>query len=674
PEPSTDDKPASASGSSDSQPEPKGDDAAGSVDPEPKGLSQPQAPPQPNIVKSNRLAKEASPYLLLHAHNPVDWYPWGEEALSKAKQEKKPIFLSIGYSSCHWCHVMERESFLDEEIAAFLNQHFICIKVDREERPEIDTIYMTALRVYNQLTRSGRGGGWPLSMFLTSDAEPFFGGTYFPARDGDRGASAGFLTLIQKIAEVWSSDSEKIIEDAKTLTKYVKVELENQRPVLAAQLEKSMLDGLQAALSDEFDATHGGFGYVASNPQRPKFPEPSNLLFLLHRIERARASGESEEPAMTQLTTTLDHMAMGGIRDHLGGGFHRYSVDRYWQIPHFEKMLYDNGQLATVYAEASQLLDREDYRQIAREMCDFVLAELTDTEGGFYSALDAESEHEEGKYYRWTREELDAFKDDPQWAEFATIYGLSQEPNFETEFFVPQLATPLLRTAESQQTSFAQLHQRMAGIRSSMLQVRSQRERPLTDTKILTAWNGLMIRGMADTGRILNEPKYVESAARAADFILAKLQTADGRLLRTFGQGEGRLNAYISDYAFFVDGCLALHRATKDERWLKQAERLTEKQLELFWDERAGGFFFTTHDHESLLARTKELSDSAEPAGNSVAAENLLSLADALNRPEYRKKAELTILAAARLLSDAPSAVPRLSVALARFLETSPTE
>jgi uncharacterized protein YyaL (SSP411 family) len=307
-------------------------------------------------------------------------------------------------------------------------------------------------------------------------------------------------------------------------------------------------------------------------------------------------------------------------------------------------------------------------------MCDFVLAELTDTEGGFYSALDAESEHEEGKYYRWTREELDAWKDDPQWTEFATIYGLNQEPNFETEFFVPQLAAPLLRTAESQQTSFAPLHQKMAGLRSKMLQVRSQRERPLTDTKILTAWNGLMIRGMADTGRILNEPKYVEAAARAADFILAKLQTADGRLLRTFGQGEGRLNAYISDYAFFVDGCLALHRATKDERWLKQAERLTEKQLELFWDERAGGFFFTTHDHESLLARTKELSDSAEPAGNSVAAENLLSLAGALNRPEYRKKAELTILAAARLLGDAPSAVPRLSVALARFLETPPAE
>lgn len=620
-------------------------------------------------AKPNRLAKETSPYLLLHANNPVDWYAWGEEALAKAKREKKLIFLSIGYSSCHWCHVMERESFLDEEIAAYMNENFVCIKVDREERPEIDSIYMTALHVYNQLSRNGRGGGWPLSMFLTPDAEPFFGATYVPARDGDRGVSTGFQTLLKNVQNVWSANNENILDDSKTLSKYVKQELENQRPAILTKIETSLLDGLQESLTEEFDERHGGFGFVESNPLRPKFPEPSNLLFLLDRAQRARARGDTTDPAEKQLTITLDHMAMGGIRDHLGGGFHRYSVDRYWRIPHFEKMLYDNGQLATVYAEAWTLTGREDYRRVTKEIAEFVIAQLRDSEGGFYSALDAESEHEEGKYYRWDKDELAEFSQLENWSLFARIYGLDGEPNFEESYFVPQMAKPFAELADEEKLDVATLDDRLAPLRKQMLAIRNKRTPPLTDTKILSSWNGLMIRGLADAGRALSEPEYIAAASQAAEFVLAKMTTADGRLWRTYGQGAAKLNGYVSDYAFLVDGLIALHRATGEARWLDRAEKLTEKQLELFWDERFGGFYFTSHDHESLLARAKEISDSAEPAGNSVSAANLLYLSRVLARKEYRDKAEQAILLGSRHLAQSPTAVARLACAVANFLE-----
>ncbi|MBM4005292.1 MAG: thioredoxin domain-containing protein [Planctomycetes bacterium] len=619
--------------------------------------------------KPNRLAKETSPYLLLHAHNPVDWYPWGEDALTKAKREGKIIFLSVGYSSCHWCHVMERESFLDEEIAGYLNEHFVCIKVDREERPEIDAIYMTSLHVFNQLSKNGRGGGWPLSMFLTPEAEPFFGGTYIPARDGDRGISTGFLTLLKKVQDVWTMQPANIRDDAKTLTKYVKIELENQRPALLVKLTPELTDNLQQVLTEEFDEKHGGFGYVASNPFRPKFPEPSNLLFLLDRVRRAKAAGDSLEPALSQLTVTLDHLAMGGIRDHLDGGFHRYSVDRYWRIPHFEKMLYDNGQLASVYAEAASITDREDYRRVAREIADFVLERMTSPEGGFYSAMDAESENEEGKYYRWTRAEVEAAIDDGELRSlFMSVYGLDRDPNFEEEYYVPQLAEPLLETAAARGVPFAELDDRLSRARRLLREVRAKRTPPLTDTKILAGWNGLMIRGLADCGRILNEPRYLRAAEAGAEFLRQHMTTPDGRLFRTYGQGNAKLNAYVGDYAFIIDGLIGLHRATGDERWLARAEKLMESQIELFWDDASGGFFFTSHDHESLLARAKEISDSAEPAGNSVSAQNLLYLASVLQREPYRQKAERTIMLGSRLLAQSPAAVPRLTTAVAELL------
>jgi uncharacterized protein YyaL (SSP411 family) len=617
-----------------------------------------QDPAKPPLPFTNRLAKETSPYLLQHSHNPVDWRPWGEEALAKAKQEGKLIFLSIGYSSCHWCHVMERESFHDEEIARFLNEHFVCIKVDREERPDIDSIYMTALRVYNQLAGTGRGGGWPLSMFLTPQAEPFFGGTYFPARDGDREGMPGFLPLAKKVQEVWSQSPEKIREDAQTLVKFTKAEVERRRGELTVPLDEKLLEAAQRALAEEYDPKYGGFGYTPDG-RRPKFPEPSNLVFLLERARRA-----SSDEAKDMLVFTLERMAMGGIRDHLGGGFHRYSVDRYWRIPHFEKMLYDNGQLASVYALGFELTGREDFRRVATELCDFVLREMTDSKGGFYAALDADSEGEEGKYYRWEKSEVQKWLTADEFALFAKVYELDGSPNFEEKYYVPQLPRPLAQVAPEMKLAEGALDDKLAPIRRKLLDFRSQRVRPLTDIKILTADNGLMIGGLADAGRILKTPRYVAAAEKAANFILTSLRTADGRLLRTYAGGQAKLNGYLDDYAFLADGLIRLHRATGQQKWLDEAAAITAKQIELFHDEQGGGFFFTSDDHEALLARAKELVDNVVPSGNAVAAHNLIFLAVAKNRPDYLPLASQTISASVILTQTAPAAAPRMLTAI----------
>ena len=619
--------------------------------------------------RANRLGRETSPYLLLHAHNPVDWYPWGEEALAKAKRENKLIFLSIGYSSCHWCHVMERESFLDDEIAAVLNKNFVCIKVDREERPDVDTVYMTSLQVFHRLSRSGRGGGWPLSMFLTPDAEPFFGGTYFPARDGDRGANVGFLTIARRIGEVWNENAEKVREDARTISKYTKLELEQARPPALAAINKELLEGVRKGLLEMHDGRYGGFSFNEGNPDRPKFPEPSNLLFLLDRLRRQVDDEEVRQSLQAAVLLTLDRMAWGGIRDHLGGGFHRYSVDRYWRIPHFEKMLYDNGQLASVYVEAYALTKREDYARVVRETLDFVLRELRDPQGGFYAALDAESEGEEGKFYRWEKKELTALLTPAEWERFAPVYGVSGAPNFEDEYYVPQFDRSLAEHARGRSQDEATLERDLAAIRGKLLTARNRRARPLTDTKILTSWNGIMIRGFADAGRVLRDDRYLQAARDAASFVLDKLRAPDGRLQRTFGGGQAKLNAYLDDYAFLVDGLIALHRATGEQRWLQAADQLTARQIELFWDDKQGGFFFTSSDHESLLARAKDVTDGAEPSGNSVAAGNLVYLSRALKRDDYRERARRTMETASLLWMTAPSAVPRLGIAVANYLE-----
>ncbi|HEX5105423.1 MAG TPA: thioredoxin domain-containing protein [Pirellulaceae bacterium] len=620
---------------------------------------------KPSPQHTNRLAKETSPYLLQHAHNPVDWYPWGEEALAKAKKENKLIFLSVGYSSCHWCHVMERESFLDKEIAQFLNEHYVCVKVDREERPDIDGIYMTALHVYQQLAGGRRGGGWPMSMFLTPEAEPVFGGTYFPARDGDRyEGSTGFLTIVKTIQDLWAKSPERIREDAKTIAKFTQAELEQRRGALTVPLDAALVAGVQEALAEQYDERYGGFGFDLGNPNRPKFPEPSNLVFLLVRVRR-----DKNEAAQAMLLGTLEKMSLGGIRDHLGGGFHRYSVDRYWSIPHFEKMLYDNGQLASVYAEAYALTGREDFRRVASELCDFVLREMTDESGGFDAALDAESEHEEGKFYRWEKAEIEKALTRDEFALFAFCYGLNGDPNFDEQYYAPQLPRTLAELAAQKNLTEEELEAKLVPIRKKLFDLRARRPRPLTDTKILTADNGLMIGGLADAGRILKEPRYIEAAAEAAGFVLTTLRQPDGRLYRTYAGGQARLNGYLNDYAFLADGLIRLYQATGDKRWLNEADAITQKQIELFADDTSGAFFFTSKDHEELLARTKELADNANPAGNSVAATNLIFLAVELKKPDYLSRASKTIAPTAAILQNSPGAAPWMATAIPALIE-----
>jgi uncharacterized protein YyaL (SSP411 family) len=619
---------------------------------------------KPKPKHTNRLAKETSPYLLQHAHNPVDWYPWGEEALAKAKKEDKLIFLSVGYSSCHWCHVMERESFLDEEIAKLMNERFVCIKVDREERPDIDTIYMTALHVYQQLAGGRRGGGWPMSMFLTPEAEPIFGGTYFPARDGDRGeGSTGFLTIVKTISDLWAKTPERIRDDAKTIAKYTKSELESRKGALTVPLDDALVASVQEALAEQYDERYGGFGFDVASPQRPKFPEPSNLVFLLDRVRR-----DKDAKAKEMLVGTLEHMSLGGIRDHLGGGFHRYSVDRYWSIPHFEKMLYDNGQLASVYAQAYELTGREDFRRATIELCDFVLRELTDETGGFYAALDAESEHEEGKFYRWEKSEVEKALTPEEFTLFAFAYSLDREPNFDEKYYAPQLPRPLAELATQKKITEEELEAQLVPIRQKLFDLRAKRPRPLTDSKILTADNGLMIGGLADAGRILKEPRYVAAAEKAAEFALTKLRQPDGRLYRTYGGGQAKLNGYLNDYAFLADGLIRLYRATGNKRWLAAADEITTKQVELFADP-SGAFYFTSSDHETLLARTKELADNAQPAGNSVAATNLIFLAVELKKPEYLSRASKTVAATAAVMQNSPGAAPWMATAIPALIE-----
>jgi uncharacterized protein len=607
---------------------------------------------KPAKGKANRLAKESSPYLLLHAHNPVDWYPWGEEALAKAKKEGKIIFLSVGYSSCYWCHVMERESFMDEAIAKFLNEHFVCIKIDREERPDIDEIYMTSIQLL------GRSGGWPLSMFLTPEGKPFFGGTYFPPRDREDGAP-GFLTVVNRVHEVWGKDKDTVKEIAGVLADAVKETLETQRGI-AVPPKIEMLAEVQAGMAEHFDEVNGGFSLGGT-----KFPSPPNLVFLLHQA-RTAADAETKAAALKMLTATLDKMAQGGLRDHIGGGFHRYTVDQFWHVPHFEKMLYDNAQLASVYAEAFALTGSAEYRRVVEELVAFLLREMTDATGGFYAALDAETDAVEGKFYVWTRAEIDAAMTKDEYTLFAAVYGIDREPNFE-EHYVPQLAKSRELVAKDRGVSVDELEKSLVPIRAKLLAERAKRKRPLTDTKMLTGWNGQMIRGLADAGRCLKNESYLKAADAAATFVLTNLRR-DGRLLRTHTAGEAKLNAYLEDYALLVDGLIALHQATGDERYLHEADALTAKQIELFRDDKNGGFFFTSADHEELIAKRKDASDGPLPSGNAVAARNLVYLAKHAGKKDYLERADKTLGVLTMRLSQSAASLPTGAVAIAEYL------
>ena len=604
---------------------------------------------------TNALAKESSPYLLMHAHNPVNWYPWNEETLALAKKEDKPIFLSIGYSSCHWCHVMERESFLDEEIAKFLNEHFICIKVDREERPDVDEIYMRALLVVSK-----RGGGWPLSMFLMPDGRPFLGGTYYPARDGDRPGQPGFLTVIRRIEGNFKTNRDQTEKLADQVTELTKKALDDREPLTETKIQTDWMLDTVSDLSDRFDPDFGGFGYNPNNPRVPKFPEPSNLFFLSNVLQQQPTSPEAKK----MLITTCEKMQQGGIYDHLGGGFHRYSVDRYWHIPHFEKMLYDNGQLATVYADAYALTKRDDFRRTLEGILDFVSRELTSKDGGFYSSLDAESEGEEGKFYRWTIAELKSVLDETEFELFAKVYRIDEAPNFEGKYYAPQLKQTMAQHATAMSTSESELETKLKPIRDKLFKLREKRIRPLLDNKILTAWNGLMIRGYADAGRVLDKPAYTAAAIKAANDVLNKAVKPDGRVLRTYTDSQAaKLNGYLVDYACLVDGLIALHRSTDDKQWLDHAKRIQDKQIELFWDSERGGFFNVSSDHEALIARSKQMSDRAMPSGNSVASANLFYLAEALQNPDYRDKSQKTVLSASNILENYGFLIPRMLIA-----------
>ncbi len=610
----------------------------------------------------NRLARETSPYLLAHARNPVDWFPWGPEALEKARREDKPIFLSIGYSSCHWCHVMEEKVFSNPEIAEYMNRHFVCIKVDREERPDLDDIYMAALQAYYRRIGSPQSGGWPLSLFLTPDARPLGGGTYIPPTSEDDGRT-GFPDLMRNLVAAWSTpESRKTLNDnATVLVEDLKV---SQRPPPALtrpELSQELAGQTWKALQGSFDPEHGGFGFSPRAPQRPKFPVPPKLVFL-EQICRGPAQDQAEEAAR-MLDLTLARMAAGGIHDHVGGGFHRYSTDRAWRIPHFEKMLYDNAQLASVYTAAYSRTRQRSYREVAEGILEFVLREMTDSRGGFYAALDADANGVEGAYYAWSLDQLQEVLSAEELGVCQQVYGVSGTPNFE-EGFVLLRNESLEDSAAKLQLTMDALEASLAGIHRKLLRERVRRKPPARDDKILCGWNGLMIAALAEASVVFERPEYLRAAREAAEFILKEMRQENGRFYRSYCRGEARHDAYLEDYAFLVRGLLALGTASRDDRWFTAARRLTDLQLQLFWDKSRGGCFATSTEHETLLIRTKPLVDSVLPSGNSVTAINLLEIARISGEPEYRRQAESLLREFAPHLADRPEGLSHLATAV----------
>jgi len=569
---------------------------------------------------TNRLARETSPYLRQHAHNPVDWFPWGPEALEKAKAEDKPIFLSIGYSACHWCHVMERESFENPAIAALMNERFVNIKVDREERPDLDEIYMAATQMLS------RQGGWPNSVFLTSKLEPFFAGTYFPPEA--RYGRPGFPDILRGVAEAYATKREEIGQVASEVAGQIRAlsEMTASKEAVGPKI----LSRAFGEIAGRFDPVHGGFGGA------PKFPHSMDVSFLLRYHRR---TGNAE--ALRMAVVSLDRMARGGLVDQVGGGFHRYSVDAQWLVPHFEKMLYDNALLARAYVEAAQAIaplgvshalpegggpPAAFFRQVARDTLDWVLREMLLPEGGFASSLDADSEGEEGRFYVWTLEDIEQAVGRSEATFVAGTYGATREGNFEGRRNVLSLPLGIAEMARAQRTDEAEVRLRLAGARARMLQARERRPRPGRDDKVLADWNGLMIGALAFAGRVLDDRRYVDAAARAAEMVLGRM-TKDGRLLHSFLGGEARHAAYLTDYAAMLQACLDLYEATFDPRWVEEAERLARQAIDLFRDPKDGGFYFTARDHETLLARTREGNDGALPAGVSLLALALPRLA-----------------------------------------------
>ena len=595
----------------------------------------------PGGRRRNRLADETSPYLRQHAENPVDWYPWGDEALGRARREDKPIFLSIGYSACHWCHVMERESFEDPRIAGYLNEHFISIKVDREERPDLDEIYMSAVQLM-----SGQGG-WPMSVFLTPTLKPFFGGTYFPPED--RYGRTGFGSLLLRLTEVYRTRRDEIEAGAEQVTE--RLASYGSVPEGHGLLSPGLVAAAADALLRTFDRTHGGFGGA------PKFPHSMGVQLLLRVYRR-----DGDLRCLEAATLTLDRMAAGGIHDHLGGGFHRYAVDARWLVPHFEKMLYDQALLAVAYLEGWQVTGNEAYAGVVRGILDYLGRDMTSAEGGFFAAEDADSGGAEGLFYTWTPAELAAVLGEEEARLFGRAYDVDEGGNFEGRSILHPVATPESLTGWAQAPPEV-VAERLAAARRALLAARGSRERPLRDEKVIAAWNGLVISAFARAGAALGEPRYVEAASSALDFILGRMQE-DGRLRRIYMNGRARIPGYLEDYAFVVMALADLFEATFEPRWLAEAVRLSGVMQAEFGDPD-GGFFNTSTEHRDLIVRVKNAQDGSIPSGNSMAACALLRVGRLAGEVELERAGERTLRLFQRLMEHAPGAFHQMLLGVA---------
>ncbi len=612
---------------------------------------------------TNRLINEASPYLLQHARNPVDWYAWGIEAFEAARAQEKPIFLSVGYSTCYWCHVMERECFESDTIAAIMNEHFINVKVDREERPDVDDVYITAVQL---MTHSG---GWPMSLFLEPfTLKPFLGGTYFPP--DDRYGRIGFPSVLRQVTAAWTDQREKILEQAEQVAQAVTSALTDEAQPVA--IRPQHVEQAIASLMRTCDTADGGFGGASG----PKFPMPANLDMLLR--------SEWDKPQIRQAVThTLDRMATGGIYDHIGGGFHRYSVDGHWLVPHFEKMLYDNGQLLSTYARAYELTRDPLYARILHATGEYVLREMTNEHGGFFSAQDAEVNHREGENYLWTatqvREAL-AEAGEPQLAEFALeVYGLNRGTNFRDPHHpedgpknVIHLIAMPAKLALTLGLELSSFYEQLDHVNKILLAYRNDRDQPSLDDKVICGWNGLMIAGLADAGRVLGEARFVDPARHAATFIMKTMQRSDGSLVRTYRNGKVGSEAFFEDYAFVVHGLLALHRVTNDELLLRAAIRMTDAARKRFWDTNNGGYFNTLPDQPDMFVRGKGIHDGAIPAGNSVMMLNLLRLRELTGTGRFLEDALATMRCLSHHIAERPTSVVLSVLALYTMFDEHP--
>ena len=594
---------------------------------------------------TNRLYHETSPYLQLHAQNPVDWYPWGEEAIELARELDRPIFISIGYSTCYWCHRMEEDVFENDEIAALMNAHFINIKVDREERPDLDEIYMTATQLIT------RRGGWPNSLFLTPDLEPFFAGTYFPPED--RGQTLGFPTILNRVHDLWTNDRERLETSAKRIAGAMEGMIASRD---APSADVPAADGVALAvdsLKQSFDEEWGGFGPA------PKFPSPANL-FLLH----ARAL-EGDGDARRILVATLRHMSQGALYDHVGGGFHRYATDRMWRVPHFEKMLYDNAFLAEILIDAARLTADEELARFARGTLDFILERLTNDVGGFRSAIDAQTDGHEGAYYVWSREELETVLSADELALLGPIFGFEGEPNFEGTLYTVYLTAPIPEHAARLDISRETLLERMAPAVEKLRRARQEREFPLVDDKVLADWNGMMVAAMAKGGTFFAEPRYLKAAEKAAAFLLDELESDEGLLHHAWRNGESKVDAFLDDYAFLMRGLVTLYRESENARWLEASVKLAE-ELELRLRDPDGGYFQTTENPLNLF-QSKGARDGAIPSGNGTAVQALLDLGELTGKAKYTERAEAALRAFSAEYSKYPSATKTLALSVARY-------